>query len=159
MFLTFNVSYLFKLELNSALFWKTRPTLSTHLKRQTTGMTEPCSLLTVDYIAYTHPPCFSVWKEDSGKYYTWRSFGPEDQRTQELWVDMSDVRHGQVRVHGILSNSYQQAVVGFTHTTTAATPLMKPSRKIQKYSTGLSLTRRSARKERSYSDQVITVTH
>ncbi|TDH03196.1 hypothetical protein EPR50_G00160630 [Perca flavescens] len=48
--------------------------------------------------------------EDSGKYYTWRSFGPEDQRTQELWVDMSDVRHGQVRVHGILSNSYKQAV-------------------------------------------------
>ncbi|XP_036943488.1 plexin domain-containing protein 1-like isoform X1 [Acanthopagrus latus] len=48
--------------------------------------------------------------EDSGKYYTWRSFGPGDQRTRELWVDMSDVRHGQVRVHGILSNSYKQAV-------------------------------------------------
>uniref|UniRef100_A0A8C9YMG7 Plexin domain containing 1 n=1 Tax=Sander lucioperca TaxID=283035 RepID=A0A8C9YMG7_SANLU len=48
--------------------------------------------------------------EDSGKYYTWCSFGPEDQRTRELWVDMSDVRHGQVRVHGILSNSYKQAV-------------------------------------------------
>ncbi|KAK9535317.1 hypothetical protein VZT92_007704 [Zoarces viviparus] len=48
--------------------------------------------------------------EDSGKYYTWRSFGPEDQRTEELWVDMNDVRHGQVRVHGILSNSYNQAV-------------------------------------------------
>ncbi|XP_069004581.1 plexin domain-containing protein 1-like [Embiotoca jacksoni] len=48
--------------------------------------------------------------EDSGKYYTWRSFGPEDQRTRDLWVDMSDVRHGQVRVHGILSNSYKQAV-------------------------------------------------
>ncbi|XP_041672942.1 plexin domain-containing protein 1-like isoform X2 [Cheilinus undulatus] len=48
--------------------------------------------------------------EDSAKYYTWRSYGPEDQRTQELWVDMNDVRHGQVRVHGILSNSYKQAV-------------------------------------------------
>ncbi|XP_068193913.1 plexin domain-containing protein 1-like isoform X2 [Antennarius striatus] len=48
--------------------------------------------------------------EDSGKYYTWRSFGPDDRRTQELWVDMNDVRHGQVRVHGILSNSYKQAV-------------------------------------------------
>ncbi|XP_033501523.1 plexin domain-containing protein 1-like [Epinephelus lanceolatus] len=48
--------------------------------------------------------------EDSGKYYTWRSIGPEDPRTQELWVDMSDVRHGQVRVHGILSNAYKQAV-------------------------------------------------
>ncbi|XP_060883126.1 plexin domain-containing protein 1-like [Labrus mixtus] len=47
--------------------------------------------------------------EDSGKYYTWRSYGPQDQRTKDLWVDMSDVRHGQVRVHGILSNSYKQA--------------------------------------------------
>ncbi|XP_028268526.1 plexin domain-containing protein 1-like isoform X2 [Parambassis ranga] len=52
--------------------------------------------------------------EDSGKYYTWRSFGPEDQRTEDLWVDMSDVRHGQVRVHGLLSNSYKQAVVALT---------------------------------------------
>ncbi|KAG7233721.1 hypothetical protein INR49_006641 [Caranx melampygus] len=33
--------------------------------------------------------------EDSGKYYTWHSFGPEDQRTEELWVDMTDVRHGE----------------------------------------------------------------
>ncbi|KAM7371654.1 hypothetical protein PAMP_008872 [Pampus punctatissimus] len=49
--------------------------------------------------------------EDSGKYYTTRSFGPEDQHTQELWVDMSDIRHGQVRVHGMLSNSYKQAVM------------------------------------------------
>ncbi|XP_040011359.1 plexin domain-containing protein 1-like isoform X2 [Xiphias gladius] len=48
--------------------------------------------------------------EDSGKYYTWRRFGPEDQRTRELWVDMNDARHSQVRVHGILSNSYKQAV-------------------------------------------------
>uniref|UniRef100_A0A673A4G5 Plexin domain containing 1 n=1 Tax=Sphaeramia orbicularis TaxID=375764 RepID=A0A673A4G5_9TELE len=47
--------------------------------------------------------------EDSGKYYTWRSYGPEDQRTKELWVDMSNLRHGQVRVHGILSNTHKQA--------------------------------------------------
>ncbi|XP_061556796.1 plexin domain-containing protein 1-like isoform X1 [Phycodurus eques] len=47
--------------------------------------------------------------EDGGKYYTWRRLGPEDQRARELWVDMSDPGHGQVRVHGILSNSYQQA--------------------------------------------------
>uniref|UniRef100_A0A3B5MUV8 Plexin domain containing 1 n=1 Tax=Xiphophorus couchianus TaxID=32473 RepID=A0A3B5MUV8_9TELE len=33
-----------------------------------------------------------------------------DQRTQDLWFDMTDVRHGQVRVHSILSNSYKQAV-------------------------------------------------
>ncbi|XP_041813459.1 plexin domain-containing protein 1-like isoform X2 [Chelmon rostratus] len=62
--------------------------------------------LTID----TLPDNMTRVVEDSGKYYTWRSFGPEDQRTQELWVDMNDVRHGQVRVHGILSNSYKQAV-------------------------------------------------
>ncbi|XP_074553016.1 plexin domain-containing protein 1-like [Halichoeres trimaculatus] len=48
--------------------------------------------------------------EDSGKYYTWRSYGPEDKRTKELWVDMNDARYGEVRVHAILSNSYKQAV-------------------------------------------------
>ncbi|XP_037545177.1 plexin domain-containing protein 1-like [Nematolebias whitei] len=47
---------------------------------------------------------------DSNRYYTWRSFGPEEQRTHDLWFDMSDVRHGQVRVHSLLSNSYKQAV-------------------------------------------------
>ncbi|XP_077354082.1 plexin domain-containing protein 1-like [Festucalex cinctus] len=47
--------------------------------------------------------------DDGGKYYTWWRLGPADRRTQELWVDMSDVGHGQVRVHGILSNSHQQA--------------------------------------------------
>ncbi|XP_075894850.1 plexin domain-containing protein 1-like isoform X1 [Nelusetta ayraudi] len=49
--------------------------------------------------------------EDPVKYYTWRTFGPHDQRTRELWVDMSDIRRADVRVHGILSNSYKQAVV------------------------------------------------
>ncbi|XP_061567500.1 plexin domain-containing protein 1-like isoform X2 [Cololabis saira] len=48
--------------------------------------------------------------ENFAKYYTWQSFGPMDQRTKDHWVDMSDVRHGQVRVHGILSNTYKQAV-------------------------------------------------
>lgn len=54
---------------------------------------------------------FISWKEDSAKYYTWRSFGPGDPRTQELWVDMTDLRRADVRVHGILSNSYKQASV------------------------------------------------
>nr|XP_061805299.1 plexin domain-containing protein 1-like [Nerophis lumbriciformis] len=47
--------------------------------------------------------------EDKSKYYIWRCLGPEDPRAHELWVDMSDLGNGQVRVHGILSNSYQQA--------------------------------------------------
>ncbi|KAM9462531.1 plexin domain-containing protein 1 isoform 2-T2 [Clarias gariepinus] len=47
--------------------------------------------------------------EDSQKYYSWRSFGPGDERTQELWVDLNSVQEGQVRVHGILSNTHRQA--------------------------------------------------
>ncbi|KAM9779942.1 plexin domain-containing protein 1-like [Neosynchiropus ocellatus] len=62
--------------------------------------------LTID----TLPDNMTRVVEDPGKYYTWQRFGPEDGRTREVWVDMSDARHGQVRVHGILSNSYQQAV-------------------------------------------------
>ncbi|XP_071765409.2 plexin domain-containing protein 1-like isoform X1 [Centroberyx gerrardi] len=61
--------------------------------------------LTID----TLPDNMTRLVEDSGRYYTWRSFGPEDQRTHELWVDMSDLQHGQVRVHGILSNTHRQA--------------------------------------------------
>lgn len=55
--------------------------------------------------------CFTSLQEDPVKYYTWRTFGPNDQRTRELWVDMSDIRRADVRVHGVLSNSYKQAVV------------------------------------------------
>ncbi|KAM3863944.1 plexin domain-containing protein 1-like [Diretmus argenteus] len=61
--------------------------------------------LTID----TLPDNMTRLVEDSGRYYTWRSFGPDDQRTHELWVDLSDLQHGQVRVHGILSNTHRQA--------------------------------------------------
>ncbi|XP_027033504.1 plexin domain-containing protein 1 isoform X1 [Tachysurus fulvidraco] len=47
--------------------------------------------------------------EDAQKYYSWRSFGPGDKQTQELWVDLNSVQAGQVRVHGILSNTHRQA--------------------------------------------------
>ncbi|MCJ8738389.1 hypothetical protein PDJAM_G00035400 [Pangasius djambal] len=47
--------------------------------------------------------------EDAQKYYSWRSFGPSDRQTQELWVDLNSVQEGQVRVHGILSNTHRQA--------------------------------------------------
>ncbi|XP_030631634.1 plexin domain-containing protein 1 [Chanos chanos] len=47
--------------------------------------------------------------EDSKKYYSWRSFGPGDRHTQELWVDLSTGQQGPVRVHGILSNTHRQA--------------------------------------------------
>ncbi|KAF7705177.1 plexin domain-containing protein 1 isoform X2 [Silurus meridionalis] len=47
--------------------------------------------------------------EDAQKYYSWRSFGPGDRQTQELWVDLNSVQEGQVRVHGILSNTHRQA--------------------------------------------------
>lgn len=64
-----------------------------------------CSRVSHDFPVFTSP------KEDSEKYYTWRSFGPADPRTQELWVDTTGLRRADVRVHGILSNSYKQASV------------------------------------------------
>ncbi|KAL0992733.1 hypothetical protein UPYG_G00097630 [Umbra pygmaea] len=47
--------------------------------------------------------------EESGRYYSLRSFGPDDQRADELWVDLNNLQHGQVRMHGILSNTHKQA--------------------------------------------------
>ncbi|XP_023691182.1 plexin domain-containing protein 1-like isoform X1 [Paramormyrops kingsleyae] len=47
--------------------------------------------------------------EDSHRYYTWRSFGPADKHTEDLWVDLNDPRLSQVRMHGILSNTHRQA--------------------------------------------------
>uniref|UniRef100_A0A8C8FQM9 Plexin domain containing 1 n=2 Tax=Oncorhynchus tshawytscha TaxID=74940 RepID=A0A8C8FQM9_ONCTS len=61
--------------------------------------------LTID----TLPDNMTHLVEDAGKYYSWRSFGPDDQRTDELWVDLNDLGHGQVRMHGILSNTHRQA--------------------------------------------------
>uniref|UniRef100_A0A8C7PPL7 Plexin domain containing 1 n=1 Tax=Oncorhynchus mykiss TaxID=8022 RepID=A0A8C7PPL7_ONCMY len=61
--------------------------------------------LTID----TLPDNMTHLVEDAGRYYSWRSFGPDDQRTNELWVDLNDLEHGQVRMHGILSNTHRQA--------------------------------------------------
>ncbi|KAK0131799.1 Plexin domain-containing protein 1 [Merluccius polli] len=61
--------------------------------------------LTID----TLPDNMTHLVEDSRSYYTQRSFGPGDQRANELWVDMDDLQHGQVRMHGILSNTHKQA--------------------------------------------------
>ncbi|KAJ8253780.1 hypothetical protein COCON_G00203920 [Conger conger] len=47
--------------------------------------------------------------EDSRMYYSWRSFGPAEWHTDQLWVDMEAPQHGQVRMHGILSNTHRQA--------------------------------------------------
>uniref|UniRef100_A0A673W5J7 Plexin domain containing 1 n=1 Tax=Salmo trutta TaxID=8032 RepID=A0A673W5J7_SALTR len=61
--------------------------------------------LTID----TLPDNMTHLVENAGRYYSWRSFGPDDQRTDELWVDLNDLEHGQVRMHGILSNTHRQA--------------------------------------------------
>uniref|UniRef100_A0A8C1P9Q4 Plexin domain containing 1 n=1 Tax=Cyprinus carpio TaxID=7962 RepID=A0A8C1P9Q4_CYPCA len=50
-----------------------------------------------------------VSQEDSQRYYSWRSFGPGDKHTQDLWVDLDSVHQGPVRVHAILSNTHRQA--------------------------------------------------
>ncbi|XP_061612099.1 plexin domain-containing protein 1-like [Phyllopteryx taeniolatus] len=47
--------------------------------------------------------------EDSQRYYSWQSFGPDDRRTQDLWVDLNSLHKSQVRIHGILSNAHRQA--------------------------------------------------
>ncbi|XP_055085624.1 plexin domain-containing protein 1 [Periophthalmus magnuspinnatus] len=44
--------------------------------------------------------------EDNQKYYRWESYGPEDRRTEELWINLSA---SQIRIHGILSNTHRQA--------------------------------------------------
>ncbi|TSK14612.1 Plexin domain-containing protein 1 [Bagarius yarrelli] len=62
--------------------------------------------------------------EDAQKYYSWRSFGPEDRQTQELWVDLNSVQEGQLRVHGILSNTHRQAAI--THRMLTATQYIAP---------------------------------
>ncbi|TNN84808.1 Plexin domain-containing protein 1 [Liparis tanakae] len=46
--------------------------------------------------------------EDSKQYYAWRSFGPTDRRTEDLWVDLNK---SPVQIHGILSNAHQKAAV------------------------------------------------
>ncbi|KAM9774269.1 plexin domain-containing protein 1 [Syngnathus typhle] len=47
--------------------------------------------------------------EDSQRYYSWQSFGPDDRRTRDLWVDLDSLHKSQVRIHGILSNAHQKA--------------------------------------------------
>ncbi|XP_077358575.1 plexin domain-containing protein 1-like isoform X2 [Festucalex cinctus] len=46
---------------------------------------------------------------DSQRYYSWQSFGPDDGRTQDLWIDLDSLHTSQVRIHGILSNAHRQA--------------------------------------------------
>ncbi|XP_066554482.1 plexin domain-containing protein 1 isoform X2 [Amia ocellicauda] len=47
--------------------------------------------------------------EDSQRYYSWRSFDLGDPRTADRWIDLTSLEHGQVRIHGILSNTHRQA--------------------------------------------------
>lgn len=58
-------------------------------------------------------------QEDSQKYYRWQSFGPTDDRTEELWVDLSSLHKSQVQIHSILSSTHRKAAVRQTHTFTA----------------------------------------
>ncbi|XP_059812641.1 plexin domain-containing protein 1-like isoform X1 [Hypanus sabinus] len=47
--------------------------------------------------------------EDDHNYYVSRSYGPNDSRTKELWVDFTKVDKNKVKVHNILSNTHRQA--------------------------------------------------
>lgn len=57
-------------------------------------------------------------QEDSQRYYRWQSFGPTDDRTEELWVDLSSQHRSQVQIHSILSSTHRKAAVRQTHTFT-----------------------------------------
>ncbi|XP_069761049.1 plexin domain-containing protein 1-like [Narcine bancroftii] len=47
--------------------------------------------------------------EDHHNYYVSRSYGPNDSRTKELWVNFAKVDKNKVKVHSILSNTHRQA--------------------------------------------------
>ncbi|XP_058649054.1 plexin domain-containing protein 1 isoform X2 [Onychostoma macrolepis] len=66
---------------------------------------ESANRLSID----TLPDNMTRVMEDSQMYYSWRSFGPGDKRTQDLWVDLDSMHQGPVRVHAILSNTHRQA--------------------------------------------------
>ncbi|KAL4659281.1 plexin domain-containing protein 1 [Arapaima gigas] len=85
-----------------------RRTRSDHRTPSESGRTRP-DTLAGDLAIDTLPNNMTHVVEDSRRYYTWRSFGPPDRTTEELWVDLSDPRLSQVRMHGILSNTYRQA--------------------------------------------------
>lgn len=57
-------------------------------------------------------------QEDSQKYYKWQDFGPTDDRTEELWVDLSSLHRSQVQIHGILSSTHRKAAVSQARTFT-----------------------------------------
>uniref|UniRef100_A0ABK0LKH5 Plexin domain containing 1 n=1 Tax=Rattus norvegicus TaxID=10116 RepID=A0ABK0LKH5_RAT len=47
--------------------------------------------------------------EDNHNYYVSRVYGPGEQRTRDLWVDLSVANRNHVKVHRILSSSHRQA--------------------------------------------------
>lgn len=50
-------------------------------------------------------------QEDNHNYYVSRVYGPGEQRTRDLWVDLSVANRSHVKVHRILSSSHRQASV------------------------------------------------
>uniref|UniRef100_A0A671VVT5 Plexin domain containing 2b n=1 Tax=Sparus aurata TaxID=8175 RepID=A0A671VVT5_SPAAU len=42
-------------------------------------------------------------------YYTSKSYGPSDQMSKDLWVNIDQMDKGKVKIHGILSNTHRQA--------------------------------------------------
>ncbi|XP_010618361.1 plexin domain-containing protein 1 [Fukomys damarensis] len=47
--------------------------------------------------------------EDNHSYYVSRAYGPSEPRSRELWADVAEANHTQVRVHRILSSAHRQA--------------------------------------------------
>uniref|UniRef100_A0A6Q2Z0S5 Plexin domain containing 1 n=1 Tax=Esox lucius TaxID=8010 RepID=A0A6Q2Z0S5_ESOLU len=72
-----------------------------------------CNISSPSHTLILCSPCRAyvsgLQQEDNGRYYSVSWFGPDDRRTDELWVDLNNFQHGQVRMHGILSNTHRQA--------------------------------------------------
>lgn len=50
-------------------------------------------------------------QEDNHNYYVSRVYGPGEQRSRDLWVDLAVANQSHVKVHRILSSSHRQASV------------------------------------------------
>lgn len=56
----------------------------------------------------------SLLQEDTDHdYYTSKSYGPSDQMSKDLWVNIDQMDKGKVKIHGILSNTHRQAAVSW----------------------------------------------
>lgn len=56
----------------------------------------------------------SLPQEDTDHdYYSSKTYGPLDQMSKDLWVNIDHMDKDKVKIHGILSNTHRQAAVSW----------------------------------------------